>query len=128
VRIAKNEVPVKVSAPGAMARQIKDFGEVSGNEKMDAVCLTVAAGSDFKPLLQGLEDDLCQCPHWGYVVKGKATVSYGDGSDEIVTTGDILYFPPGHTLMVEEDSEFILFSPQQAHTEVLNHINKKLGA
>ena len=26
---------------------------------------------DATPLLKGLPDDRCQCPHWGYVVSGR---------------------------------------------------------
>ena len=28
------------------------------------------AGTDFTPLLEGLENDHCQVPHWGYVIEG----------------------------------------------------------
>ena len=31
---------------------------------------------DATPLLKGLPDDRCQCPHWGYVVNGKLTFRY----------------------------------------------------
>ena len=30
MRIAKNDIPVKVNAPGAVARQKTDFGDASG--------------------------------------------------------------------------------------------------
>ena len=26
---------------------------------------------DATPLLKGLPDDRCQCPHWGYVINGR---------------------------------------------------------
>lgn len=26
---------------------------------------------DIAPLLEGLPNDMCQCPHWGYVLKGR---------------------------------------------------------
>ena len=32
---------------------------------------THTADADIAPLFRGLPDDRCQCPHWGYVVKGK---------------------------------------------------------
>ena len=32
--------------------------------------------------VQGLPDDLCQCPHWGYVTAGSITVRYADGTEE----------------------------------------------
>ena len=28
---------------------------------------------DHAPLLKGLPNNQCQCPHWGYVIKGKMT-------------------------------------------------------
>ncbi|MDZ7685360.1 MAG: hypothetical protein U5O39_10495 [Gammaproteobacteria bacterium] len=34
--------------------------------------------------------DLCQCPHWGTVVKGSIRVTYADGSEEVVRAGEVL--------------------------------------
>ena len=33
MRISKNDVPVKIDAPGAVARQLKDFGDATGYGK-----------------------------------------------------------------------------------------------
>ena len=128
MHIAKNEVPVKVNAPGAVARQKTDFGDATGYGKMGGEYFTMDAGADIAPLLQGLEDDLCQSPHWGYLIKGRLTVSYKNGEAEAVNSGDLFYWPPGHTVKVDKDAEIILFSPQHEHTQVLDHINSKLGA
>jgi len=62
MHISKNDIPIKVNAPGAVARQKPDFGDATG---------------------------------------------YGK---------------------VGKDAEIILFSPQHEHTQVLDHINNKLGA
>jgi len=40
--------------------------------------VTLRQDSDLAPLLKGLPDDLCHCPHWGYMFKGKLTVRYKD--------------------------------------------------
>ena len=50
---------------------------------------------DATPLLKGLPDDRCQCPHWGYVVKGRMTMRFGD-REEVFEAGDAFYAPPGH--------------------------------
>ena len=34
--------------------------------------LTLPPGADFRPLLKGLPDDACSCPHWGYVLAARA--------------------------------------------------------
>jgi hypothetical protein len=128
MHIHKNEVPVKINAPGAVARQMTDFGDASGYGKIGAEYFTMDAGTDIAPLLQGLEDDLCQSPHWGYLIQGELTVTYKTGGTENVHSGDLFYWPPGHTVKVSKDAEIILFSPQHEHTPVIDHINSKLGA
>ena len=50
---------------------------------------------DGTPLLKGLPDDRCQCPHWGYVIKGRVTFRFAD-RDEVFEAGDAFYTPPGH--------------------------------
>ena len=127
MRIARKEVPVKIDVPGAVARQQTGFGDATGFGTIGAEYYSMAAGTDFAPLLQGLEGDLCQSPHWGYLIEGALTVTYTDGSQENVVSGDLFYWPPGHTISVQEDAEAILFSPQHEHTEVINHICRKLG-
>ena len=83
-------------------------------------------GTDIGPALEGLENDLCQVPHWGYVINGSLTVSYDDGSDEEVKTGDIFYWPPGHTVVYNEDSEIVEFSPKDEMAKLLGHIKGKM--
>jgi quercetin dioxygenase-like cupin family protein len=86
----------------------------------------VTAGVDLEELLKGLEGDLCQSPHWGYLIAGRVTARFADDSEETSRTGDLFYWPPGHTVRADEDSEFVLFSPEAEHTPVLEHIDRKL--
>ena len=126
MRIAKEDIPVRIDVPGATARQLTDFGDATGFGKIGGEYFSLAEGTDISPLLQGLDGDLCQSPHWGYLLEGKLTVSFADGHDETVSTGDILYWPPGHTVRADADSEIILFSPQHEHGLVIDHILEKL--
>ncbi len=58
-------------------------------------------------------DDRCQCPHWGYVIKGKMTARYAD-RDEVFEAGDAFYTPPGHIPVTNEPgTEFVSFSPSE---------------
>ena len=127
MRIAKEKLPVRIDVPGAKARQIQDFGDATNYGKMGGEYFSLGAGTDMLPLLQGLEGDLCQSPHWGYVIEGDLTVEYTDGSRESAITGDLFHWPAGHTVKAEKDSEIILFSPQHEHGQVLDHIINKLG-
>ena len=128
MRIAKQDVPVRINAPGAVARQQMDFGDAAGCGTMSGEYFSLGAGTDISPLLQGLEGDLCQAPHWGYVLQGELTVTYADGAQEIINGGDLFHWPPGHTVKVGQDAEVILFSPQDAHGKVIDHMRGKMGA
>lgn len=128
MRIAKEDVPVKINAPGAVARQQTEFGDAAGYGKISGEYFSLGAGADIAPLLKGLEGDLCQSPHWGYLLQGEVTVTYADGAEETVKGGDLFYWPPGHTVKVGKDAEVILFSPQDEHGKVIEHLKEKMGA
>jgi hypothetical protein len=128
MRIAKEDVPVRIDVPGATARQQKDFGDATGYGRISGEYFSFAEGTDITDLLQGLEGDLCQCPHWGYILEGKLTVSFSDGHQEDPAAGDLFYWPPGHTVKADKNTEMILFSPQHEHSKVLDHILKKVQA
>jgi hypothetical protein len=57
--------------------------------------VSVREDIDLAPLLKGLPDDSCQCPHWGYLFKGRMTVRFAD-REEVFEAGDAFYLPPGH--------------------------------
>lgn len=68
---------------------------------------------DATPLLKGLPQDQCQCPHWGYVIKGRMTVRLPEG-DEVYEAGDAFYTPAGHApLKHQAGTEVIMFSPEE---------------
>jgi hypothetical protein len=126
MHISKANVPVKINVPGAIARQQKDFGDAQGYGKMAGEYFSLGAGTDIAPLLKGLKNDLCQSPHWGYLIEGEVTVTYQDGKTEEVRGGDLFYWPAGHTVRVTQDAEVILFSPQHEHGQVLDHLLAQL--
>ncbi len=126
MRISKADVPEKLNVPGAIARQKLDFGDATGYGKIAGEYFSLKAGTDIAPLLKGLEGDLCQSPHWGYVMEGEITITYSDGQEESTSTGDLFYWPPGHTVRVGRDAEIILFSPQAEHCLVVDHLRKQL--
>ncbi|MHB1046458.1 MAG: hypothetical protein ACYC4P_10630 [Thermoanaerobaculia bacterium] len=46
---------------------------------------------------------------------------------EFPVGGDLFHWPPGHTVKVTSDAEVILFSPQKEHSEVIDHMLKKMA-
>ncbi|MBN1958356.1 MAG: hypothetical protein JXQ81_03065 [Desulfuromonadales bacterium] len=126
MRIAKEDVPIRINVPGAIARQQTDFGDVTGYGKIGAEYFSLGEGTDITELLKGLEGDLCQCPHWGYVLSGKLTITFSDGNVDIVYGNDLFYWPPGHTVKADQETEMVLFSPQHEHSLVIDHILEKV--
>ena len=126
MRIAKDRVSVKMEIPGAKLRQEINFGDATGLGKISGEYFSLSAGVDTTPLFQGLENNLCQCPHWGFIIKGQITTTDSKGTQETVNTNDLFYWPPGHNVKVDADAEIIMFSPQHEHSHVINHMIEKV--
>ena len=108
MHIPKTEIPVRIDVPGAVARQKTEFGDANGYGKIAGELFLARRWHGHRAPAQGLEDDLCQSPHWGYLLEGEVTVTYKDGKDEDVSGGDLFYWPPGHTVKVSKDAEIVL--------------------
>jgi len=89
--------------------------------------LSLPAGTDFTPLFKGLPGDLCQCPHWGYILSGSITLRYTDGSVEVNQAGDLYYWPAGHTGWTTDGVTFVEFSPATELQPVLDHVGAQLA-
>jgi hypothetical protein len=64
------------------------------------------------PMLATLPGGNCQCPHWGYLFRGRMIVHYED-HDDVIEAGQAFYMPPGHVPDADADTEFVLFSPTE---------------
>ena len=125
MHVSKNEVDVRLELPGAVLRQRRDFGDATGYGRISGEHFTLSAGVDTTPLFEGLEGNLCQCPHWGYVLSGRITTTDAQGNEETVEENDLFYWPPGHNVRVDRDASIIMFSPQHEHTHVIDHMIAK---
>lgn len=121
MKLKIEEIPVIVEGPGTLIRRQTGLG------KFDLGYLELPKGADLAPLLKGLPNDNCCCPHWGYIFQGKFRIIYADGTEELLTEGDAFYLPGGHTAIAEEDLKCIMFSPDEMHGEVLDHATKKMA-
>ncbi|MGH2793001.1 MAG: cupin domain-containing protein [Actinomycetota bacterium] len=88
---------------------------------------TYTADSDMAPLFKGLPDDRCQCPHWGYVIKGKLVYHYASG-DDVITTGEGYFAKPGHTPEIFAGTEIVEFSPTAELNQTLEVVSKNMEA
>jgi hypothetical protein len=107
--------------PGASKATASDSMQVEGYEGhyenfeggYTVAFETYTADTDPAEMFKGLPDDRCQCPHWGYVIKGRVTFRFPD-RDEVYSAGDAFYTEPGHIpVRHEPGSEVLMFSPNE---------------
>lgn len=120
MKLRKEELPVALELPVATFR-LAEWDETA------IAYVQLTAGADATPLLAGLLNDKCQCPHWGYILSGAVHVRYHDGKEEVCQAGEVFYWPAGHTVWVDEDTSFLEFSPKSELKEVYDHISRKLA-
>lgn len=94
---------------------LQDFGSVASRETeladLAVSFVTFREETDMAPMLAGLPTNSCQCPHWGVLHKGGATVRYDDGRSEVIEPGDAYYMTPGHVPVFAAGTELVMFSP-----------------
>ena len=103
----------KVSRESATGGQSVDGMVDDRAEELDGYVVgftSFACDIDGTALMRGLPGDQCQCPHWGYVFKGKIVFRFGD-REETYEAGDAYYAPPGHVPLAFEGSEILQFQP-----------------
>jgi hypothetical protein len=86
--------------------------------------ITFGADLDATEMMKGLVNDQCQCPHWGYVFKGRITFRSAEG-EETFGPGDAFYLQPGHIPIVAAGTEYLQFSPSAELHEVSAHLVAK---
>jgi hypothetical protein len=96
------------------AAHVEDHGPVEDRHEeiseYTVSFVTFRQDVDGTALLKGLPGDSCDCPHWGYVIKGRLIYRFAD-HDEVTEAGDAFYTPPGHIPIAAAGTEFVQFSP-----------------
>ena len=110
---------------------IKDYGPVEEGEAIvDGWAIdftTFKTDLDGTPMLKGLPGDHCNCPHWGYVLKGRFTFRFPD-HDEVCEAGEAFYVGPGHIPIIAQGTEIVMFSPAAELHETAAAIERNMAA
>ena len=112
--IPRQDVPVVIADGDVEVRVLDQDGMMVGFVRLPA-------GADLRPATKGLPDDLCPCPHWGYMLKGLVRMHTVDGHQDFAA-GDAFYWAAGHAPEALEDSEYVDFSPTHEFQRVLDHL------
>ena len=112
--VNREEMDVRVEGDGVDFRTKQVGGQ-------SIAWVVLPKGADFGPALKGLPGDLCQCPHWGYMIKGRLLMRTAEG-EQTYEAGQAFYWGPGHAPLALEDCEYIDISPTEGIEEVLAHV------
>jgi hypothetical protein len=112
--ISRQDAPVAVADSGVEVRVLDQAGMMVGFVRLPA-------GAGLRPATAGLPDDLCPCPHWGYMLRGRVRMHTTTGHQDF-GAGEAFYWAPGHAPEALEDSEYVDFSPTPEFQRVLDHI------
>ncbi|KPL08884.1 MAG: hypothetical protein AMS26_23620 [Bacteroides sp. SM23_62] len=120
MHIKLENLPIIMEAPGTKMHMQDGLGgmAVSYNE------MPVLASTP--NLLEGLPNDSCPCPHWGYMLKGSMHIRYDNGDEELINAGEVFYFPAGHIGWTEGEVAWLEFSPEKEVKEVMDHVGRKM--
>ena len=119
----------KIGKSGA-SRHVEAEGFEGHYEDLDGYTIgfeTYTADADLGPFFKGLPDDRCQCPHWGYVIKGKLVYHYPSG-DDVITTGEGYFARPGHLPEIFAGTAVVEFSPTAEIAKTLEVVTKNMEA
>lgn len=113
-RIQRDDAPIAIADNGVEVRTRDEGGLTVGFVRLPQ-------GADLRPATQGLPDDLCPCPHWGYMISGRVRMHTVGGHMDFAA-GEAFYWGPGHAPEALEDSEYVDFSPSAEFRAVIDHI------
>ena len=116
----RDDAQIQLEGGGVEIRTFEIGGDITVS------FIRVPAGWDLAPMLVGLPDDLCQCPHWGYLLSGRLKLATKDG-EELMEAGEAFYWSPGHAPMALADSEYVEFSPTTEFNVLVDHVRAQLG-
>ena len=117
---SSEDLPITIEADEAIIQEA-EWGDIHVGFE------TYREGFDIAPLLKGLPDDRCQCPHYGYVLKGRMRVRYAD-CEEVVNAGDAYYMAPGHAPVMEAGTELVEFSPKDEFQKTMEVVERNFAA
>jgi len=120
MRGSKVDLPTVFEGMGVTLREI-EWGD------MNVALESFPPGADTAPIFKGLPDDRCQCPHWGYVIKGEFRVRYADRV-ETLRAGDVYYLAPGHLPIFDADTEIVEFSPKGEYQKTMEVVARNIAA
>jgi hypothetical protein len=119
MRAALKSIPLALDVPEGQIRQTEWGG-------MAVETGTLKGRLDPGAFFRGLPDDRCQCPHWGYVLKGTLRYKYAD-HEEAYQAGEAYYASPGHTPVLEPGLEYVEFSPAKELAETMKVVERNMS-
>lgn len=117
--ISAHDLPI-VLQDGEFELRMREEGDMIVN------FVKMPAGADFAEPFAQLEGGRCQCPHCGYVLKGRIYTD-SEAGRQTYDAGDVFYWAPGHVPGAIDDSEYVDFAPKAEFLELIDGVRKAMG-
>ena len=74
----------------------------------------------------GYPGGVCQCPHYFYVFEGRVRCRWPgtDIAEEVVSAGEVCFFPAGHVLIYDEASRVLELNPASALHDCMGAVER----
>ena len=120
MRSSIQDLPVAAEMPEGTIRQVN-----WGNMILETG--HIVKDGNGEELFKGLPDDRCQCPHWGYIIKGQMRFKFAD-HEEVYNAGDVYYAAAGHIPYLSAGCEYIELSPAEEYRKTMEVVSKNMSA
>ena len=97
----------RLDAPDEVRRFEHGSFELVGLGGMTIGRATYEPGWKWSEHVGGGPEARCQVEHVGMVVSGRAAVLMDDGTEVVMSAGDMFYVPPGHDSWVVGDEPYV---------------------
>lgn len=117
---SRDELPLTTDMGDMYQGRTAEWGEMT-------IAFEKYSAGDPAALYKGLPDDRCQCPHWGFLFKGKLVIRYAD-REETIEAGQAYYMAPGHLPLALEACEGVEYSPTAELQKTAEAVGRNLAA
>ena len=87
----------------------------------------IPSGTNFAEPFANLEGRRCQCPHYGYVLKGRIYTN-AEAGRQTHKAGFVFHWAPGHVPGALEDSENVDFAPETEFLQLIGGECEAMGS
>ena len=126
MHVNRNDIPAKIDVPGAVARQATGFGDTP-RARSAASSSPSGPAPTSRRCSRGSRTTPARLRTGATWSRARWSSRTPTAPSEQCSAQDLFHWPPGHSVRVLEDAEVVLFSPQDEHGHVMDHMLARMA-